>query len=236
MNRDVKYFNFPIQLLDGFMENPKQCLLNILDFALYANSLKLEFSYTDLDAFKASCKHYNVKKSHYQNGLNNGKELYETCPSNSPKVGLDLNIFWDFFKNEKTDFEKATFLGYMAIRSILQDKPYCKITNLYWLSRMDGLAKTTKSKDKLSSSIKKYANEYQTRKIKAALCDGWSLQTYSRYTRGFYVSFKLSLEDLVYHAEKRRKSTKEKQRKFETKLALEKAKMRLRTEEMATRP
>jgi hypothetical protein len=49
------------------------------------------------------------------------------------------------------------------------------------------------------------------RKIKFELSQSWGLTTYSRYTRGFYVSFTLSLEELVFEAEKRRKSLKEKQ-------------------------
>jgi hypothetical protein len=65
----------------------------------------------------------------------------------------------------------------------------------------------------LSSSIYKYANEYQTKKIKYQLSEYWNLITYSRYTRGFYVSFSLSLDELVYEAEKRRKSVKEKQKR-----------------------
>ena len=65
------------------------------------------------------------------------------------------------------------------------------------------------------------------KKIKTELRDNWNLITYSRYTRGFYVSFKLDLEQLVYEAEKRRKSTKEKQAQLAEKLALEKALSRL---------
>jgi len=66
--------------------------------------------------------------------------------------------------------------------------------------------------DKLPSIIQKYANEYQTVKIKNEL-RSWGLVTYSRYTRGFYVSFILDLNALVIAAEGKRKSTKEKQYK-----------------------
>ncbi|MDP2888953.1 MAG: hypothetical protein Q8P34_08305, partial [Bacteroidota bacterium] len=86
-----------------------------------------------------------------------------------------------------------------------------KTNNLYLWARMSGNSKSIKDISELSEAVKKYANEYQTVKLKTALRDSWGLVTYSRYTRGFYVSFTLDLPALVMEAEKRRKSTKEKQ-------------------------
>jgi hypothetical protein len=85
--------------------------------------------------------------------------------------------------------------------------------NKYWLSRMDGNPKTIKDFSELSPEIEKFSSEYQTKKIKRALRNGWGLVTYSRYCRGFYVSFKIPLMELILEAEKRRISTKEKQYK-----------------------
>ena len=91
---------------------------------------------------------------------------------------------------------------------------------------MDGKSKSCEF-DNLTKEIRKYANEYQTKKIKYELRDGWKLIHYSRYTRGFYVSFKLTLQELVYEAEKRRKSFRQKKQKEVEKEALKRALKRL---------
>ena len=56
------------------------------------------------------------------------------------------------------------------------------------------------------------------------------IASYSRYNRGFYVSYKMTLEDLAYHAEKIRKSTQDKKIKNDVKSAHEKAMERLAKE------
>jgi hypothetical protein len=73
----------------------------------------------------------------------------------------------------------------------------------------------------IDRAIVPYTNEYQTKKIKTELQYSWGLVHYARWTHGFYVSFKLSLEELIFEAEKRRKSVKEKQRKREEKETLD---------------
>lgn len=91
------------------------------------------------------------------------------------------------------------------------------------LSRMNGNTHTIKNLDELSPQIRAYANEYRINKIKTALQKSWGLKYYSRYTRGFYFSFKLAIDILVLEAEKRRKNTWEKQNKHETSEAQKKA-------------
>jgi hypothetical protein len=126
-------------------------------------------------------------------------------------VGINRDAFFDFYKSYKDEFERACLLAFLALKSIVGNKAYIKLDNLYLLSRMDGKPRATSSIAELSNEVSKYANDYQMRKIKFELSQSWGLTTYSRYTRGFYVSFTLSLEELVFEAEKRRKSLKEKQ-------------------------
>lgn len=204
-----KYFNVPVQLFAEFMEDSTKCLDNIFDYSVYNHSIHL--AGTEAERHKAACKFYGVTPGNTSQSIRNGKELIQNTPANSPKVGLKLSLFWDYYKNEKSDFEKLCLLGFLGIKSILQNKAYCKIDNKFWLSRMDGKTKSVLEIGELSEIIRKYSTEYQTVKIKTELRDNWGLTTYSRYTRGFYVSFNLTLEQLVFEAEKRRKSTKEKQ-------------------------
>lgn len=210
---DHKYFNFPIYLLDGFLINSEECLNNILYYALYNHIYLLEEG-DDLHKIKSSAKFYNVSMGSPKHVLRRGEELVEGKIAGYPMIGINTEIFWDFKGNYKSVFEKACLLGFLAIKSILQQKPYCKITNKFWLARMDGEAKSCEY-EFLSPEIRKYTNEYQLRKIKNALVDGWNLITYSRYNRGFYVSFKLSLLELIINAEKQKVGYKDKVRKQE---------------------
>jgi hypothetical protein len=221
MSEKELYFNIPITILDRFLINLKP-MQDILDYSLYAHSLNYEFG-TELECIVSAKKFYNVSGGNDRRMLEKGKELYEGTPLKTPMVGLNLSIFWDYYKNDKTDFEKATLLGFLALKSILQDKPYCKVVNKFWLARMDGKAKAVKDYSELSESIRKYANEYQTKKIKTELELNWFLISYSRYTRGFYVSFKLGLDKLALEVEKRKKKSKQKLLKLKKEEAYKKA-------------
>ena len=208
---EEKYFNFPIQLLEGFLDDSRKCLNAISDYAIYSHSLNLELD-DELNNFKSSAKWFNLTYPNYLKGYKSGEMVYESIPEKSVMVGINLTIWWDYYKNDKTEFDKVCLLGFLAFKSILQDKPYCKVTNKYWLSRMNGKASAHEIED-LPANLLKFSNEYQLKKIKTALQHEWYLIEYGRYTRGFYISFKLTLEKLVFEAEKRKKSTKDKQLK-----------------------
>ena len=223
---DEKYFNFPIQLLDDFLLNSNKVLNDICDYAIYAQFLKMEYG-NKLEKLKACEKYFNLKLGNSTDSYLNGKQLHEKNEKYLVKVGINLSIFWDFFKNHKSEFEKICLLAFLAIKSILQQKAYCKIDNRFLFARMSGRSKSCEFVD-LPEYLKKYTKPYQARKIKSELVDNWRLVTYSHYTRGFYVSFKLKLEELVFQAEKRRKSTIEKEKNKKKKLAIQKALLRLK--------
>jgi len=65
-------------------------------------------------------------------------------------------------------------------------------------------------------SLNKLDKDYHYIKLIKSLQDNWGLKYYSKYTRGFYVSFDMDYEDLVFQALKKKQATKEKQR-FESK-------------------
>ncbi|GGG29257.1 hypothetical protein GCM10011344_32630 [Dokdonia pacifica] len=224
-----KYFNFPIIMLKGFLLKPKVVLNNILDYAIYANFDKnIEYYQDDEEGINSSMEYFSVSGDAgiiCQNGL----EQYEAYRYAKVKVGIRSGMFWDYFKNSKTEFQLVCLLAHIAIRSILQNKSYCKIDNAFLFSRMAGFEKSLKGWDieKIPDSLRKYMIPYRVRKIKSELVNDWKLKTYSRYTRGFYVSYKMSLEDLIYQAEKRRKSTKEKQQKKAQNDALKKVMKRI---------
>lgn len=211
-----RYFNFPIQLLQGFMYNSANVLKEIHQYSIYENSLKL-YKGSELERFKESADFFNLTFQNIENSFIAAKEIYCLIPDNSPKVGLNLSIFWDFYNNDKSEFDKICLLGFLGIKSIIGTKAFFKLTNKNWLSRMNGNVKEVEYYSELSNEIIKYANEYQLKKIKTSLQNNWGLVSYSRFTRGFYVSYSMNYKDLVLIAEKNRISTKEKQRKAKEK-------------------
>jgi hypothetical protein len=200
---DERYLNFPVQLLAGFMTEKDKVLENIFHFALFTYSLKLE-GY-DSQRKKATINFFNVTNFN----PTKGKAISETVPGKGPVSGISLNVFWDYYNQEKTPFECAVFLAYCALKSIVGEQSFVKIDNLYLLSRMDGKAKPVKDYSLLSKEVFEYATPYKIRKLKFALIESWGLKTYGRHTRGFYVSFKMELDALIVQAEIRRKKAKE---------------------------
>ena len=208
---DVRYFNFPVVLLQDFMTNSSTVLKNILHYAVYAHAKKLTYA-DEVYRIRQSIVHYGLRADLAQTIAVNGKQLYETIPKSSPMCGINRKMFLEFRDNEKKEFDKICLLGFLAFKSIIGKKAYCKVDNKFWLSRMSGNAKSCET-EQLPDSIKKYSSEYMTKKIKAELSDHWGLKTYSRYTRGFYVSFDMKLDALITAVEMKRKGLKEKQRR-----------------------
>ncbi len=222
---DARYFNFPIQLLKGFMIHPVICLDNISDYSLvrYARDTSGE---TTVQAISDVCGEFDINPQVAAKVRQNGLKLLRGIPERSPMVGLSLKLYWEYYENEKNDFEKVTLLAYLAIKSIVQSKAYYKLENKFLYSRMDGNV-TSCEPDQLSDPLRIYLTEHYSKRLRRELVDNWGLTTYSRYTRGFYVSFQLPLEGLIFEAEKRRKAMQEKQNKAEINQAYEKAIKRL---------
>jgi hypothetical protein len=244
MGSEEKYFNFPIQLLGGFMVDCDKSLMNILHYAIYVQSTKNNLHGSEAKRINDCANYFNVSIGSATNIAKNGKELLDSLPEKSPMAGIRTTMFWDFYKKDKSDFEKACLLGYLAIRSILGNKESTKTNNNHWLARMNGQPKAqietlkdgignyaNEYKVIVSAEINKYANEYQLKKIKTELRTNWGLVTYSRYTKGFYISYKLELKALILIAETARKSNKELEYKLK-----EKELLRVALQELNTRP
>lgn len=226
----LRYFNFPIQLLQGFLDDTPTALRNILQYSLYAHAISLDCHDYDIEtAMNVAAKFYNVTLKDFQTTYDRGMELYDSLPQNSPKCGLNTSIYWDFRKNHKSDFDKVVLLAFLSIKSILGNKAFCKITNDFFVARMDGKIKTCEPFE-ISHSLKKYTTEYQLNKIKANLKLKWYLVTYGKRMRGFYVAFDMLLEDLIYYAEKNRERNLKKKLKREEDVALKKALERINAE------
>jgi len=216
------YFTFPIQLLKVQPSDSEICIKNNIDdafsYCLYS------YVHSENDNVEVCAKEFetaaSITFSNLKNAIANGEQLFKSIPVKSPKTSISKGMMFDFFKNDKSEFEIICFIAFAAIRSILQMQPYVKITNDYLIGRMSG---NSKKGEEVSCFIEKYNNRYQLDKIKNELQHNWGLKLYARHTRGFYVSFTLSIEKLIYHAELKRKSYRDKELKRKKEGALQAA-------------
>src|SRR5690606_31688938 len=126
----------------------------------------LDYEFGDkVEQIKSAENFFSVKAGNKKRTYENGESLYNSIPERTPIVGLNKDILFDYYKNDKTDFQKVCLLGFLGIKSILQNKAYCKIDNKYWLSRMDGKTKSVKDYTELSPDVFKYSKRYHLTKI-----------------------------------------------------------------------
>ena len=206
----AEFINIPVQLLAGFLEDSRICIRNIYYYSIYAHFIK-QTKGSIRKKYKVACDWLNFQELDCEENLRQGKYLFERY-QNVPMTGINRNLYSDYNKLEKSDFEKACFLAFHAFKSIVGNKTYQKADNKLLWSRMDGKVKAVRDASELSEKLRFYTQEYQTLKIKRELQENWGLVYYAQQTRGFYVSFKLDLKSLITEAMKRKRKTIEKQR------------------------
>ncbi len=199
------FFNVPIQLLSGFIDDSRMPIRDICYYSLYAHLMKIKKGSLK-EKYRETCEWFNFADLDRDESLRRGKVLFERY-KNSPMTGIGRVVYTEYSKLGKSDFDKACFLAFYALKSIVGDKPYQKIDNKLLWARMDGKTKTIKDVSELSEKMRFFTQEYQTLKIKRELQENWGLIYYAQQTRGFYVSFKMDLKSLIMEVVKRKRKT-----------------------------
>lgn len=218
-----KYFNFPIILLQGVCKGDdskrNDFLKNLLYYHIAKHSEKLPFisnEESEEQRFQRSASFWNVDlKGNLSEKVKQGFNLLESFKDSKVFIGIKTEIFWEFYKNHKTDFEWHLLITYLSLKSILGQKKYCKSNNALLYSRMEG----NESKQGLNDLG--FTEYYRTKLINKLESD-WNLKYYSRYTRGFYFGFDIDLEKLIFSAENLKEENKKKLLQDEKKKILEK--------------
>jgi hypothetical protein len=186
------YFNFPISILEGAFDDIKKVCDNIMDYAIYKHSLKLQGS--DKKKMKDAASFFNLTLGNVEKSLTNGENLYSTRPTQI-MASVNTDIVFDYYKEFKTEFEIACFCAYCSIKSIVGKQTYCKTNKDFIIYRMFGLSDNDKERKS------KYSNRYHIDKILFELQENWGLNLYSHHIRGFYLSFTKELSELAVSAE-----------------------------------
>jgi len=163
METNVRYINFPMSLLHGVFDDKQQTLSDILRYSVYQYSKKYEGSETN--RMKNAIDYFNVAfytdgQKNTSDALNNAikdaKRVENSITKKVSHVSLNLDIFWDFYKYEKSEFEIACFCAFCAIKSILGNKDYVKTNKQLVISRMFG--KSGKKNTTVSTAPKIYSD------------------------------------------------------------------------------
>lgn len=227
-----RFFNFPIAMMQNVRDNEQRqdFLQNLLYYALAKHSEKIEdlneYFETDDQRFKRSAQYYSVNVgAEVAKKRKAGENLI--CEYKSEKVfsGINTKVFWQYYSNDKSDFEWNCLFAYLALKSIMGNKEYAKTNNIHLIARMSGFD----SKESLDSDCL-FFKRYQLDKIKNSLQHYWHVNYYATHTRGFYFSFdkKFSLKELVFVAEKQKKKNKDDKLKKDKEEARQQALERLK--------
>lgn len=223
--KDCRYFSFPIVLLDGIFENKMQCLNQMFDYSAYKKSLDYEGN--ESERYKQALKYLGVTNENEKKSIENGKYLIDSIPDNLPTTSINIDVFFDYYKNSKTEYEIAQLTAVLAIKSILGKKDYYKTNKKLIIARMFGFNSVKELPENTHILLKKYSNKYQIDKLLNELQLYWGLKLFSDHCRGFYLSFKLSLKDLAKINIEAKKSVKLNDLKLRKKEALQAAKKEL---------
>ena len=132
-----------------------------------------------------------------------GKQVEESIPEKEPFPMIRVSLLFEFRDNPKSEFDIAQLAAYMAIRSILGTKAFCKTNKLMILSRMFGYKGIDLMPVDMDSSLKviydKYLIRYHFDFLKDQLELAWFVITYSSYSRGLFITMKekMTLDALI---------------------------------------
>jgi hypothetical protein len=150
---------------------------------------------------------------HIEDLLKEALILKGTVPDKNPMAMAKLTMLFEFLEKDKTEFEIAQYIGYLAINSVLGQKKF-ELTNYKRIrARMFGYGEDYQLPEEVINSplFLKYQERYHMDKLRLTLELNWKLHTHSaRGIRGFYVGYhrKISLDQLGDIGEERKKSNK----------------------------
>lgn len=228
-NTTERYFTFPIALLQGAFTDMGAVCNKAVNYAVYVRCE--DYQETPAEAFNFFGISGDPENSH-----KDGEILHDSL-DRPPLVSVHKDIVFDFYKNPKTDFERLVFCAFCAVRSIIGKGQFAKSNNQLLIARMFGFRnfkelEATKHQplhyQSCFSTPQKVRYHLNEKIIARELCLHWGLKYYSNRTRGFYVSFIMSFEELVIEGERRRKSTLIGQKKQQEKAIVERVKHQMK--------
>lgn len=164
--------------------------------------------------------------------LKHGKEIERTIPANEPYPSINKDLFFKFRDHEKTEFDLMQFACYIAIRSILGKKSYCRTNKEMILCRAFGYNSVKHLPATMNPVIKELFDKYKKRhhieRILQSLKLSWNILIYGRNVHGLYIGLKnlkknITLATMISYAETKKKKNQIAELKKQENEAREKA-------------
>lgn len=168
-------------------------------------------------------EHYQMHLSYKSLGITGSieqtlrvaKEIKQQMPEHEPMPMVNKDLLFRFRDNEKSEFELAQFLCYIAVKSILGTKVSAKTNKQHIVSRMFGYSSIKHVPSKMNKQItelfKKYSTRYHIDKLIQALeLETWNVITYSHNMRGMYIAManKITIDELALTGERKKQKFK----------------------------
>lgn len=197
---------------------------DVFDVGIYLYSQTLEGD--EEKQYKDALKFLGITQKSIPTGISNAKNILSRLPGKYPIAGLPVDILFDYYKNEKDEFEIICLGTFLAIRSIIGKKTYSKLTKEHLNARTFGYSSVKEMTDKITPLQVKYKKRYHIDKVLKSLQAFWHLKMISKSDRGIYVSFDLTLEKLAEVIQKNNKDTRWDEIQKAKRDAIEKAKIK----------
>jgi hypothetical protein len=209
-SHDLKYFGSDDDY-NGFandMFEPEDEINELLQ--AFANDTELESLCVEHHCVRQSLKTLSIT-GNIGYILERGKAVEKLIQPGEVMPMIGKHTLFNFRDEDKSVFEIAQLLAYIAIRSIIGERKYTKTNKQHITARMFGYKSINEVK-KISELHKKYSNRYHIDKTLKALELDWKVCIYDNRTRGLYISIsnKLPLQKLVEIAEQKKLSKREK--------------------------
>lgn len=198
---DFKFFTYPISLHSQAFANVKNTMDSIMNYALFKS---VERFSGDLENRLSSAAEYmGITFGDLWQAYDKGQIINDNLPPKTPMTSVSKDIVFDFYKNEKTEFETACFLAFSGIRSIIQTKPFVMTNKAFIHARMFGY-RSPKEMAEMTPIEAKYSTRRRMDRITKELQDNWYLKMFANHSRGMYLGFeKVTLKDLAFECENR---------------------------------
>jgi hypothetical protein len=158
---------------------------------------------------------YGMKKG-FKDIFDWAMEMEKQIPPKSPMVMIGQDKLREFYSEEKTELEIMTFAVYLAIRSILGTKKFCRTTKEMILARAFGFRNMEELAKNPPALFEKYSNRYWIDKVLSEVSGGgWNIHVYStkKGLRGLYIGAGISADEFENYVAEMMKAKDSKHRK-----------------------
>ena len=166
---------------------------------------------------KDAYQFYGMKKD-FRDIFEWAMEMEKQIPANSPMVMIPQKKLKEFYSEEKTELEIMTFAVYLAIRSILGTKKYCRTTKEMILARAFGFRNINELMKNPPALFEKYSptkRYWIDKALNEVVRGGWNIHVYStkKGLRGLYVGAGISVDEFENYVAEMMKAKDPKHRK-----------------------